>query len=148
MTVNLSYYAIPLVHLQTLFASLRGATIRLGFPNNVAPREVISEMEKSGKVKPHTIAKLKRRQAAHENCFENMGPFIGAVVAGNAVGLSTTWMNAMSITYFSLRCVYIWLYLNVTEQKKSYIRSVVYWGCNFCFLATYVKAGLKLNSGL
>ncbi|OCF38344.1 hypothetical protein I317_07888 [Kwoniella heveanensis CBS 569] len=145
---NYSYYLIPLVHLQTLVTSIRGASIRLGFRNNVNPRDVIAEMEKSGKVKPHTLAKVKRRQAAHENCFENEAVWIGAVIAGNTVELSSTWMNNMSIGYFVFRCLYIWLYINVTTQKKSYLRSIVYWASNFCFLATYVKAGLKLNSGL
>ncbi|WVF72338.1 hypothetical protein IAT40_007151 [Kwoniella sp. CBS 6097] len=144
---NYSYYLIPLVHLQTLVTSIRGASIRLGFRNNVNPREIIGEMEKSGKVKPATLAKVKRRQAAHENCFENEAVWIGAVIAGNTAGLSSTWMNNMSIGYFVFRCIYIWLYINVTTQKKSYLRSIIYWASNFCFLATYVKAGLKLNSG-
>ncbi|WVQ98593.1 hypothetical protein IAU59_005723 [Kwoniella sp. CBS 9459] len=144
---NYSYYLIPLVHLQTLATSIRGATIRLGFRNNVNPRELLAEIEKSGKVKPATLAKVKRRQAAHENCFENEAIWIGAVIAGNTAGLSSQWMNNMSIGYFVFRCIYIWLYINVTTQKKSYLRSMVYWASNFCFLATYVKAGLKLNAG-
>ncbi|WVR05050.1 hypothetical protein IAU60_002062 [Kwoniella sp. DSM 27419] len=148
MTVNISYYLIPLVHLQTLTTSIRGASIKLGFRNNVCPREVIEEMEKSGKVKPHTLAKIKRRQAAHENCFENEAVWIGAVVAGNMAGLSPQWMNTMSIGYFALRCLYIWLYIKMTTQKGSYLRSIVYWASNFCFLATFVKAGIQLNAKL
>lgn len=79
--INISYYTLPLVHLQTLGASIRFATRRLGFPNNVNPRQVLDDMEKSCKVKPKTLEKLKRRQAAHENCFENEAIFIGAVVS-------------------------------------------------------------------
>ncbi|WVN85194.1 uncharacterized protein L203_100339 [Cryptococcus depauperatus CBS 7841] len=144
--INLSYYIIPLVHLQTLFASLRGPALQLGFRNNVSPRQILEEMEKSGKVKPHTLAKLRRRQAAHENCFENEPIFIGAVVAGNAVGLSTRFMNIMSILYFVFRCLYIYLYLKTTSQKTSYLRSVIYWFSSFCYLMTFIKCGLKLNS--
>ncbi|XAO24148.1 hypothetical protein I312_102938 [Cryptococcus bacillisporus CA1280] len=122
--INISYYLLPLVHLQTLAASIRGAAVRLGFPNN-----------------------LRRRQAAHENCFENEAIFIGAVIAGNHVGLSTKYMNIMSLSYFMLRCIYIWMYIKFTDQKKSYWRSIVYWASNFCFLTTFVKCGLKLNTG-
>ncbi|KAE8538124.1 hypothetical protein D1P53_006191 [Cryptococcus gattii VGV] len=145
--INISYYILPLVHLQTLAASIRGAAVRLGFPNNVNPRQVLDEMEKSGKVKPKILEKLKRRQAAHENCFENEAIFIGAVIAGNHVGLSTKYMNIMSASYFVLRCIYIWMYIKITDQKKSYWRSIVYWASNFCFLTTFVKCGLKLNAG-
>ncbi|AAW41499.1 hypothetical protein CNBB4380 [Cryptococcus deneoformans B-3501A] len=145
--INISYYTLPLVHLQTLGASIRFATRRLGFRNNVNPRQVLDDMEKSGKVKPKTLEKLRRRQAAHENCFENEAIFIGAVIAGNQVGLSTKYMNIMSVSYFLLRCIYIWMYINFADQKKSYWRTIVYWTSNFCFLTTFVKCGLKLNAG-
>lgn len=135
--INISYYTLPLVHLQTLGASIRFATRRLGFRNNVNPRQVLDDMEKSGKVKPKTLEKLKRRQAAHENCFENEAIFIGAVVsapfetvsrqttlnhsllqiAGNQVGLSTKYMNIMSVSYFLLRCIYsIYIYSSITAS--------------------------------
>ncbi|WVQ77960.1 hypothetical protein IAT38_000041 [Cryptococcus sp. DSM 104549] len=146
--LNISYYMLPLVHLQTLGASIRFATVRAGFRNNVNPRESLDLMQKSDKYKPETVAKLRRRQAAHENCFENEAVFIGAVIAGNQVGLSPKYMNIMSVTYFLLRLVYIFLYINVTDQKKSLWRTAVYWASNFCFLTTFVKAGIKLNSGL
>ncbi|WWC69614.1 uncharacterized protein I206_103557 [Kwoniella pini CBS 10737] len=143
---NYSYYLIPLVHLQTLATSIRFAARRLGFPNNVNPRDVIKEMESSGKLKKHTLDKIKRRQAAHENCFENEAVWIGAVIAGNSVGLSSTWMNTMSIGYFLLRCIYIYSYINISTQKKSLFRTLAYWTSNFCFLATFVKAGLQFNA--
>ncbi|WRT66974.1 uncharacterized protein IL334_003939 [Kwoniella shivajii] len=147
MTTNYSYYLIPLVHLQTLCTSIRFATVRLGFRNNVNPREIIAQMEKSGKVKPHTLDKIKRRQAAHENCFENEAVWIGSILAGNLAGLSPKFMNTVSISYFLLRCAYIYLYISVSTQKKSYLRSIVWWASNFCFLTTFVKAGIKMNSG-
>ncbi|WWC85335.1 uncharacterized protein L201_000198 [Kwoniella dendrophila CBS 6074] len=146
MTTNYSYYIIPLVHIQTLATSIRFAARRLGFPNNVNPRDVIKEMEVSDKIKKHTLDKIKRRQAAHENCFENEAVFIGAVLAGNQVGLATTWMNTMSISYFLLRCIYIYSYINISTQKKTIVRTIAYWASNFCFLATFVKAGMQYNS--
>ncbi|KAK6902773.1 hypothetical protein I203_108032 [Kwoniella mangroviensis CBS 8507] len=146
MSTNYSYYLIPLVHLQTLATSIRFASRRLGFPNNVNPRDVIKEMEASGKLKKEVLDKIKRRQAAHENCFENEPIWICAILAGNQVGLSTTWMNTMSVAYFVLRCIYIYSYINISTQKRSIIRTIAYWTSNFCFLATFVKAGLKFNS--
>lgn len=87
----------------------------------------------------------------------------------------------MSVSYFVLRCIYsmyncchcqpfdanliavVWMYIKITDQNKSYWRSIVYWAsnCEFygidsltdmrngvvCFLTTFVKCGLKLNAG-
>lgn len=87
----------------------------------------------------------------------------------------------MSVSYFVLRCIYsmynrlhrhlfdtnlitvVWMYIKITDQKKSYWRSIVYWASNCayygidsltdirnavaCFLTTFVKCGLKLNAG-
>ena len=78
---NFSYHAIILIWLHVMFSSTRGAVFRLGWrQDNLIPRLSIDEMEKSGKYKDATIAKLRRRQAAHQNGFEALPMFIAAVV--------------------------------------------------------------------
>jgi uncharacterized MAPEG superfamily protein len=77
---NYSYHAIILIWVQVLDASTRGAAMRLKWKDNVSPRLSVDEMEKSGKYKPETIAKLRRRQAAHQNGYEALPMFIAAVV--------------------------------------------------------------------
>ncbi|ORY25721.1 hypothetical protein BCR39DRAFT_543075 [Naematelia encephala] len=143
---NASYHLLIVAWGQTLFASNRGAMARLKWKDNVNPRVAIDELEKSGKYPPHVVAKLRRRQAAHENAYEGLIMLGTAVVAGNTAGLSAEWMNGMMGTYFVLRCAYLWCYLNFTDVKKSYLRSVVWWMGNFCFLTTIWKAGSKINA--
>ncbi|KAK8869956.1 hypothetical protein IAR55_000525 [Kwoniella newhampshirensis] len=142
---NVSYYAIPAIFLQTLVASNRGAVVRYGVRNNVSPRTTLEYMEKSGKFDKKVVNMLKRRQAAHENCTENQPIMFAAIIAGNMAGLSTTFMNTVSIAYFVLRCLYIIAYIKIDTPKMSFLRSIIYWGCNFCFLTTFVKAGNRLN---
>ncbi|WWD15770.1 hypothetical protein CI109_100193 [Kwoniella shandongensis] len=145
---NYSFYAIPAIFLQTLLASNRGAVVRYGVKNNVSPRTTLDYMEKSGKFDKKVTDMLRRRQAAHENCTENQPIMFAAIIAGNAMGLPASFMNKVSIGYFVLRWLYIWAYIKFDTRGKSFIRSIIYWGCNFCFLATFVKCGLKLNESV
>ncbi|CAD6566638.1 MAG: hypothetical protein TREMPRED_002875, partial [Tremellales sp. Tagirdzhanova-0007] len=104
---NISYLAIIVIWLQVMYASTRIEVLRLGWmSDNVNPRISIDEMERSGKYKAETIARLRRRQSAHENGFEALPMFIAAVILGNGAGLSALWMNGISVVFFLLRCVY------------------------------------------
>lgn len=89
-----------------MLAGTRGATRALGYPDNVNPRAVLDTMEKEGKIKPATMAKLRRREAAHLNCLEGLPTIVGAVVAGNAAGLGAKYMNTMVLSYLGLRTVF------------------------------------------
>lgn len=60
--------------------SNRGALRRIGYKSNVAPREQLALAEKEGKISPRLIEKLKRREAAHANALEGLGPFLGGLV--------------------------------------------------------------------
>ncbi|KAL7422240.1 hypothetical protein Q5752_002886 [Cryptotrichosporon argae] len=145
-TSNLSYHLLPLVWLQAQYAGTRGACRRLGFPDNVAPREVIGEMERSGRVPKRVVDKVKRRDAAHANCLEGLPLIFAAVLAGNHAGLSPRYMNAVVLSYFGIRCAYIWLYINIADQRRSWARSVVWWAGNFCSIVTLWRAGNALNA--
>lgn len=157
MTTNYSYYAVPFILLQPLFSSLRGPLVRLGVDNNVNPRIVLDQLEKSGKYSPNLIAKLRRRESSEKNLWEGMPMILAAIVAGNTAGLSAQWMNLISIGYFVIRCAFsesnsasdcvrvgrrlasivqvapliaVYSYLNITDKKASYIRSVLWWSAN------------------
>lgn len=78
---NYSYHLLILTFLQTNFASPKGDILRLGKYDNANPRTDIDRIEKDGKVPPHVIARVRRRQAAHENCYDNLGIFAAAVVS-------------------------------------------------------------------
>jgi uncharacterized MAPEG superfamily protein len=79
---NYSYLLLFPIWFQCHVASIRFATVRVGYMNNHSPRVALAEMEKSGKYSPRLVAKLRRRQAAHENCLEMIGFFAAVVVSG------------------------------------------------------------------
>jgi uncharacterized MAPEG superfamily protein len=81
---NYSYHLLILTFLQTNIASPKGAILRLGKYDNANPRTDLEKIEKDGKVSPNLIAKLRRREAAHQNCYDNLGIFAAAVVSYSA----------------------------------------------------------------
>lgn len=105
-TTNYSYYAIPLIFAQPLYASLRGPFNRLKVDDNVNPRLVLDRLEKEGKHSPRLIASLRRRESCEKNLWEGLSMIFAAIVAGNTAGLSAKWMNGVSAAYFLFRCAY------------------------------------------
>ena len=77
-----------------MYASTRGSTLKLGWKqDNVNPRISIDEMEKSGKYKASTIAKLRRRQAAHQNGLEALPMYITTIVSVKLLTVFSTGWN-------------------------------------------------------
>jgi uncharacterized MAPEG superfamily protein len=77
---NYSYHMIIAYFILAQLSSVRFATVREGYLNNHNPRIALDKMEKLGKWNKETIARLRRRQAAHENSLESLGIFAAAVV--------------------------------------------------------------------
>jgi len=142
---NYSYHLLLAYFLLTHASSTRWATVRAGYLNNSNPRQALDKMEKLGKWDKELLGRLKRRQAAHENAFESLGIYAAAVVAGNTAGLSTQWMNGFTLTFFLLRCLYLWLYINITRDPLSLTRTVAWWLASICIVTTLWKAGTALN---
>lgn len=105
-TYNYSYHLLLAVFIQTNVASPKGAILRVGAYDNANPRSDLDKIEKDGKVSPRLIAKLRRREAAHQNCYDNLGIFAATVVAGNQVGLGARYMNTMAGAYLAIRILY------------------------------------------
>ncbi|GFZ50402.1 hypothetical protein JCM24511_08159 [Saitozyma sp. JCM 24511] len=82
---NYSYALLFLAWFQCHTAATRFATICLGYRNNHNPRVALADMDKSGKYPSGLMAKLRRREAAHQNCLEMFGIFVAAVVPTSAV---------------------------------------------------------------
>ena len=109
--LNYSYHITTLTILQAFIATPRIATARAGWLDNVHPRQAFDKMEASGKFDKELIRYLRRRQAAHENCLESLGPFCAAVVAANTAGVEGGTVTVLAGSYFVLRCVFSeWLY--------------------------------------
>jgi uncharacterized MAPEG superfamily protein len=78
---NYSYHLLVLTILQAFAITPRIAIARLGFLDNVHPRQALDKMEKLEKWDKITIRRLRRMQAAHENCLESLGAVCAAVVS-------------------------------------------------------------------
>lgn len=78
---NYSYHLLVLTILQAFIITPRIAIARLGFLDNVNPRQALDKMEKLGKWDKEVVKRLRRRQAAHENCLESLGVVCAAVVS-------------------------------------------------------------------
>lgn len=103
---NYSYHITVFTILQAFICTPRIATARAGWIDNVHPRQALDRMEASGKFDKELVRYLRRRQAAHENCLESLGPFCAAVVAGNTAGVDAGTMNLLAGGYFALRLVF------------------------------------------
>ena len=90
----------------------------LGQGHNVYPRDDLSKAN----LPPTDLARLKRQEAAHKNGLENFPLFVAAMIVGNEAGLEAGTLNFVGVGYVVSRCVYSWLYVNVTTEKKSLAR--------------------------
>ncbi|ORX39693.1 hypothetical protein BD324DRAFT_568650, partial [Kockovaella imperatae] len=98
--------------------------------DNVYPRGNIERISKSKKFSPEQVGLLKRLEAAERNSWDGLPIICTAIVAGNTAGLSANYLNAVAGIYLGLRLTYVYLYATVTDPKKSYARSLVYWLSN------------------
>ena len=105
-TSNYSYHITVFTILQAFLVTPRIATARAGFVDNVHPRQALDKMEATGKFDKELVRYLRRRQAAHENCLESLGPFCAAVVAANTAGVDAGSVNVLAGSYFALRLVF------------------------------------------
>jgi uncharacterized MAPEG superfamily protein len=64
----------------------------------------------------------RRAVAAHQNGFEGFAPFAAAVLCAQAAQVRPELLNALSMTYVTMRVVYIGLYL----ADRSTLRSIVW----------------------
>ncbi|KAF8853971.1 hypothetical protein BDZ45DRAFT_677309 [Acephala macrosclerotiorum] len=86
--------------------------------------------------------RYERARACHRNGMENLPLFIGAILAGNTAKLDT---NAFVVGYLLSRIAYTLAYINVSNPKISYIRSI-FWnvGPMWC-LWVFVEGGLAMT---
>jgi uncharacterized MAPEG superfamily protein len=90
-----------------------------------------------------TVARILRAEAASSNGFEGLPVFAAAIVAGNNAGLSTSTLNALSITYILSRVVYNWVYIFLSGNRKyAGLRTPVWLVGLGSALTLFIKAGL------
>ncbi|OAL56528.1 hypothetical protein IQ07DRAFT_9786 [Pyrenochaeta sp. DS3sAY3a] len=150
MMSNYSLYSIPLYWFIALYPHAYAAGVIKKSNNNKwnnhnpRSRETNDHYKKA--VPADVYAKYERAEAAHKNSMENAPFFIGAVLAGNFVGLSPTTMNVICGTFVGLRILHTVLYINTTTQKNSHLRSFTWVASILLLIGAYVKAGNALSA--
>lgn len=81
MAYNFSFHFLLAFFLLAQGSTIRFAVARLGYLDNVHPRETLERMEKLGKWDKAVIRRLRRRQAAHENAYEQLSIYAAGVVS-------------------------------------------------------------------
>lgn len=71
--------------------------------------------------------------------------FIGALLAGNLAHLAPSTLNAFAAFYLASRVAYNLLYINVTNQALSFLRSASFLAGVVSLMTLFVKSGNALN---
>lgn len=148
MAPNLSVFAIPALWVLTLFPHAYSVTLIKNANNgrwDNANSKSSKWDEKLQKTIPaETYARYERAEAAHRNGMENMPLFIGTIALGNLAKLDASTLNAFAATYLALRLVYTLLYINTTNIKRSYYRTLTWGVSTLLAFGVIIKAGFQL----
>ncbi|KAH6629508.1 hypothetical protein C7974DRAFT_394636 [Boeremia exigua] len=146
---NISHFTIPpalvLALLPKFFSGLAGPGAKYLDRNN--PRD-FSDTLKRANLDDEVRGRLLRAEACSLNGFEALPFYAAAVAAGNAAGVSTAIMNALSILWLGSRLVYIYVYIWYSGTEKlapgqAPLRFKVWaFGATIC-MSMFVLAGLK-----
>ncbi|KAL1639237.1 hypothetical protein SLS58_008079 [Diplodia intermedia] len=89
------------------------------------------------------LARFERAEAAHRNGLENLPLFGLAVLSAEWAAVPESTVAATAWAYIALRIVYNAMYINVTEMKKSFVRSGVWVLSSAVGLSLFVRAALQ-----
>ncbi|KDQ50561.1 hypothetical protein JAAARDRAFT_710448 [Jaapia argillacea MUCL 33604] len=140
----LSLYSIPVVWLTGYWPAFTKVTLvasTIGY-NNLAPRENVQTLKEKN---PELGARAARMEAAHQNGFEIMPLWIGAVLAGNLAGLETIVLNKYAIAFVGLRIAYNYIYINQSTQLQAALRSVTWMTGLLMPMTIVIKAANKIS---
>ncbi|KAF2152313.1 hypothetical protein K461DRAFT_144825 [Myriangium duriaei CBS 260.36] len=160
MAPNLAILSIPAYWLLSLAPHSYALTIASGgsiskFDNrNPRSSTYIDALRK--RLSPSDFARYERAEAAHRNGFENLPLYAAAVfaglladgvgkgglVTGNATGES---LRKFIYSFFAVRATYNLVYIATADNKKTWIRSALYFlGVGLC-IGEFVRAAKVLG---
>ncbi|KAL9084814.1 MAG: hypothetical protein Q9165_007882 [Trypethelium subeluteriae] len=129
---NLSYYAIPVAWLFAILPHTYAVALYASHSSKSTkavdlskPRTMLGDLERDQSVDRATKNLIIRAEGAHTNGIENLGFFATAVIAANTAGVDTGFLNTLSWGYVASRLVYNLIYLNVTSQGLSGLRTLI-----------------------
>ncbi|GAA5979561.1 hypothetical protein JCM5350_004937 [Sporobolomyces pararoseus] len=149
MPVNYSFYAIPATWVVGMSSHWYGIALTM-FSKSLPPfdntdvrsfQSRIANMDRKNPV----VGKYVRAEAATSNTFETLPLFAVAVLAGAVARLPLEQQHRFAFTYVGIRILYSLLYINVTSNKYSGIRSVVWLTGIVSIFNQFIQAGKSFN---
>jgi len=117
----------------------------LGY-NNVQPRANTKKFAENGSVPKEIAERAERLEGAHLNGNEILPMWVGAVLAGNFVGIPNETMNTASALFIGLRVLYNYIYTTHSSMAVSRVRTGVWLSSMGVPIYLLVKAGNIVNS--
>ncbi|GAA5914987.1 MAPEG family protein [Sporobolomyces salmoneus] len=149
MPVNNSFYAIPAVWVVGMSSHwfaiyLTKASKAIPDFDNTDVRSFQAKIAAMDRKNP-VVGKYVRAEAATANTYETLPLFACAVLAGAVARLPLESQHKFAFSYVALRAVYSLLYVNVTNQKLSGLRSVVWLTGVVSIFNQFIQAGKSFN---
>ncbi|GAA6023437.1 hypothetical protein JCM11491_005584 [Sporobolomyces phaffii] len=149
MPVNYSFYAIPatwVVGMSSHWYAIALTKLSRQLPDfdNSDVRSFQARVAAMDRKNP-VVGKFVRAEAATSNTYETLPLFACAVLAGAVARLPLDQQHRFAWTYVAIRAVYSLLYVKVTSQKWSGLRSVVWLTGVVSILNQFVQAGKSFN---
>ncbi|GAM88573.1 hypothetical protein ANO11243_066070 [Dothideomycetidae sp. 11243] len=165
MAPNLAILSIPAYFVLTLAPHMYAASIAMKDkgPSNYDHRNpraanYLENMRKQ--LAPADFARWERAEAAHHNGNENYALYAATVLASvladttatktGVLGLLAGGMSAETrtfvLSYFASRILYTFVYIATSDNRKTFIRTIVYFtGVGLCF-QQFVRAATILGN--
>jgi len=144
-TPGLSLWSIPAAYVIAFYpmnAKFRLIGRTTGY-DNVEPRSNLERFSK--KVPAETAALARRYEGAHQNGFEILPIWIGAVLAANFANLETTTVNTVSAGFLAIRLLYNYVYINQKTEGAAAVRSLLFFTGLAAPMYLLIKAGNTLR---
>ncbi|GAA5884486.1 hypothetical protein JCM16303_005104 [Sporobolomyces ruberrimus] len=149
MPVNYSFYSIPavwVVAMSTHWYAIGLTSFSNKLPNfdNTDVRSFQAKIASMDRKDP-VVGKYVRAEAATSNTYETLPLFACAVLAGAVARLPIEAQHKFAVSYVAIRAVYSLLYVNVTSNKASGLRSVVWLTGIVSIFNQFIQAGKSFN---
>ncbi|KZP32401.1 hypothetical protein FIBSPDRAFT_848813 [Athelia psychrophila] len=147
---NYSIYAIPAAWVlcfaphvyatRAVFAKSQGKEW-----DNSSPRYLVQKISSKTTELTPAEAMFLRAAGAQQNGFENVALFAVSVLAGNVAKLPASHLNKLAFGYLATRVVYNFLYINISTNEGSRLRSASFLAGIICCMTLILQAGAKFN---
>ncbi|KAI4262789.1 MAG: hypothetical protein L6R42_002038 [Xanthoria sp. 1 TBL-2021] len=127
---NYSVYSIPIYFIMNFiphtYSTLIFADGSAKNWDNANPKSTAVRERFQKRVSAATYTRWERARAAHNNGIENFPLLIAAVILGNMAKLDAGMMNWTFGTFLLFRAIFITVYIEISDRRLSFFRTLVF----------------------